>query len=108
MFNTKRLYEENPHLLTCTASALDVMNENGETVVILDQTVFQPQKAGTETGVGLIESETKRFHVNRVERLEDYIRHLGVFESEPFEVDEVVTCIINEEFRKEIDENRVD
>lgn len=103
MFTTRRLYEDNPSLLTCSAKVLDVMDENGITVVVLDQTVFRPQPS-SESGsdVGLIEAEHKRFHVTRVERLEDHIRHSGTFESDAFEVNETVTCTVNEEFRKEL------
>ena len=114
MFNTKRLYEEDPALLTCTARVLDVMDENGVTVVILDQTVFQPQPASAQNSdavksdVGLIESEHNRFHVTRVERLEDRTRHVGTFEGEAFETDEEVTCTVNEEFQKEVEENKID
>lgn len=112
MFTTRRLYEDNPSLLTCSAKVLDVMDENGVTVVILDQTVFRPQAIstqGNEEGVsdaGLIESEHKRFHVIRVERAEDTLRHMGTFEGDPFEVDEEVTCTVNEEFHKEVEENK--
>ena len=108
MFNTKRLYEEDPALLTCSARVLDVMDENGMTVVILDQTVFRPQEGGTASDIGLIESEHKRFHVTRAERLEDRIRHIGTFEGELFEVDEAVTATANEEFKKELEENKID
>lgn len=103
MFTTKRLYEENPSLLTCSAKVLDVMDENGVTVIVLDQTVFQPLPASERgSDVGLIEAERKRFHVTGVERLEDRIRHSGTFEGDPFDVDEMVTCTVNEEFRKEL------
>lgn len=103
MFNTKRLYEEDPTLLTCPARVLDVLDESGVTVVILDQTVFRPQESERGSDVGLIEAEHKRFHVQRVERLEDRIRHIGSFEDNPFETDEEVVCIVNEEFKKELE-----
>lgn len=114
MFATKRLYEESPTLLTCSARVLDVMSQHNTAAVILDQTVFQPQPLSaheSEEGVsdiGLIESEHKRFHVIRVELSEETIRHIGTFEEDLFEVDEEVTCTVNEEFRKEIAENRID
>lgn len=114
MFTTKKLYEENPNLLVCSANVLDVMEENNLSVVVLDQTVFRPENAPAqknEGGVpdrGLIESEQKRFHVIRVERADDTLRHIGTFEGDPFEVDEVVTCTINEEFSRELKDNKID
>lgn len=114
MFTTKRLYEENSTLLTCYARVLDVIHENGMTVVILDQTVFRPQPAASRedgilpSDIGLIESENKRFHVTRVELVENGIHHIGVFEGNAFDADEEVTCTVNEKFYKELEENIVD
>ena len=115
MFTTKRLYEEDPSLMTCTAQVLDVMSEGDLSVVILDQTVFHPQAPASAQGfgvvrsdIGLIESETGRFNINSVELREDHVRHLGTFESEPFEVAETVTCTVSEEFQKEIETNKID
>lgn len=114
MFATKRLYEKDPTLLTCSAKVLDVISQKNTTVVILDQTVFHPQPPSAQkndegiSDIGLIESEDKRFHVIRVELAEDTTRHIGTFEEDLFEVDEEVTCTVNEEFRKEIAENRID
>lgn len=114
MFATKRLYEENSTLLTCSARVLDMMDDNGTRIVILDQTVFRPRPIvsrddGTQSSdIGLIESENKRFHVARVEIVEDNIRHIGTFEGGAFDADEKVTCTINEEFYKELEENIID
>lgn len=121
MFTTKKLYEENPNLLVCSANVLDVMQENDLSVVVLDQTVFRPHppsaapqpsasaSSGAVSGdIGLIESEDKRFHVRRIEQREDFIRHIGSFESDPFDVDEMVVCTAEEEFSKEVEENNID
>lgn len=114
MFATKRLYEEEPALLTCSAKVLDVISQNNTAVVILNQTVFRPQSIPTQGNdesvpdAGLIESEHKRFHVIRTELAEDTVRHIGTFEEGPFEIDEEVTCALNEEFRKELKENQID
>lgn len=107
MFTTKKLYEENPNLLVCSANVLDVIEEGGLSVVVLDQTVFRPHDGGG-SDIGLIESENKRFHVRRAEQREDFIRHIGNFESDPFDVDETVVCTVEEEFDKEVEENKID
>lgn len=107
MFTTKKLYEENPDLFVCSASVLDVMRENDLSVVVLDQTMFRPHD-GEGSDIGLIESENKRFHVRRAEQREDFIRHIGSFESDPFDVDETVVCTAEKEFGKEVEENKID
>ncbi len=107
MFTTKKLYKEKPDLLVCSARVLDVMEEDGLSVVVLDQTVFCPHDGGG-SDIGLIESENKRFRVRRTEQHEDFIRHIGSFESDPFDVDETVVCTAEEEFSKEVEENKID
>ena len=46
MESTKLLYLENFTLLNSEAKVVDVLEENGKTVVLLDQTVFYPQGGG--------------------------------------------------------------
>jgi alanyl-tRNA synthetase len=103
MFTTKKLYEENPGTLTCSAHVLDVLIEDQKTVVILDQTVFRPPtKNDPVKTIGVIESSDKAFHVTGVEEQDNAVHHVGTFESEPFELDEIVTCVLNEEYTKEM------
>lgn len=101
MFTTKKLYEEDSNLLECSAHVLDVLHENGTTVVILDQTVFKPGVSADKKLIGVVESNDKAFEVSRVEENEGTIRHIGTFESEPFALDEDVTCVLDEEYQKE-------
>lgn len=101
MFTTKKLYEEDVDLLECSSQVLDVLHENDATVVILDQTVFKPSTSTDKKTIGIIESNDKAFEVTRVEENEGSIRHIGTFESEPFALDEDVTCVLNEEYQKE-------
>ena len=46
MSATKLLYLEDFSLLTSDASVVDVLNEEGRDVVLLDQTIFYPQGGG--------------------------------------------------------------
>jgi len=102
MFTTKNLSESDPTLFTCSAQVLDVIREDGVSIVILDQTVFRPDSKEQMTETGRIESDEKTFHVKSVEESEGCIRHIGLFESESFEIDEMVTCVMNEEYKKEM------
>ncbi len=104
MFATKKLYESSEKVLTCSAQVLDVLHEDDAVVVILDQTVFRPGTPASTQPVGIIESNDKAFEVTRVEENEEAIRHIGTFESEPFALDEHVTCVLNEEYQKESEE----
>lgn len=101
MFTTKKLYEEDEKLFTCSAHVLDVLHENDITSVVLDQTVFRPLASTNTQTVGVIESNDKAFFVTSVQEQEHSLRHIGTFESEPFELDEQVTCVLNEEYKKE-------
>ena len=101
MFTTKKLYEEDDKILTCSAHVLDVLRENDITSVVLDQTVFRPLTPKNTQTVGVIESNDKVFFVTGVQEQENSLRHIGTFESEPFELDEQVTCVLNEEYTKE-------
>lgn len=103
MFTTKKLYEEDGNLLECSAHVLDVLHENGVIVVVLDQTVFKPGTSTDKKTIGMIESNDKAFEVTHVEENEGSIRHIGTFESEPFALDEDVTCVLDEEYQKESD-----
>lgn len=101
MFATQKLYQEDPAQLTCSAHVLDVLHDGEQTSVVLDTTVFRPHDI-TEQVLGVIESTDKAFHVTGVREEEDAVRHVGRFESDPFELDEAVSCVLNDEYKKEL------
>ncbi len=95
MFNTKLLYEEQPAILNTPAEILDILHENGKDILVLDQTPFN------ESDTGIIESESKLFHVERVSRKENTVYHEGSYEggSPVFEVNEKINCSVDEDNR---------
>lgn len=46
MTHTKLLCLEEMNALSCTAEVVDIFEEDGKTVAVLDQTVFYPQGGG--------------------------------------------------------------
>lgn len=92
--NTKLLYLEDFNLLTCTASIVGVSEENGKTVVVLDQTVFYPQGGGQPYDMGVIEGTSGTFLVEEVRFVEGAVKHIGKFETGAFQIGENVTCLV--------------
>jgi Ser-tRNA(Ala) deacylase AlaX len=96
---TKLLYLEDFNLATAEAKVSEVTEENGKTVVLLDQTVFYPQGGGQPYDRGIIESPSGKFLVEEVRFLNGAVKHIGKFENGAFRVGEVVRCTIDEERR---------
>ena len=99
IMKTKLLYLEFMHKYVCEAQAVEVVNEEGREVVILDQTVFYPQGGGQPYDTGVISRQNSTFHVEEVRAVDGRVKHIGKFENEAFEVGESVTCNINIERR---------
>lgn len=92
---TKLVYLEYMDQLTGEAQVVNIVEENGKTIVILDQTIFYPQGGGQPYDTGEITSGSKIFRVNEVRFISGIVHHIGTFESEHFVQGENVTCIID-------------
>lgn len=108
---TKLLYLENFNLLTSQAMVIDVFNEEGRDVVVLDQTIFYPQGGGQPYDQGTIDSSTAEFLVEEVRFVEGIVKHIGKFvppQRDPaiggkngtFTKGETVTLTVSEERRR--------
>lgn len=100
MQSTKLLYLENFTLFNATANVLDILQENGRTVVILDQTIFYPQGGGQPYDQGIIENHNSRFIVEEVRLVDGIVKHSGTFEQGTFSKGDLVTCVVNQERRE--------
>lgn len=100
MIATKLLYLEGFNLLDFEAKVLDVVEENGGTVVVLDQTSFYPQGGGQPYDKGTIESSSGRFLVEEVRFVDGLVKHIGKFETGTFAKDEQVKGVIDKERRE--------
>jgi Ser-tRNA(Ala) deacylase AlaX len=96
---TKLLYLEDFNLTTAEAKVLEVTEENGKTVVLLDQTVFYPQGGGQPYDRGIIESSGGKFLAEEVRFLDGIVRHIGRFENGAFRAGDVVRCSIDKDRR---------
>lgn len=92
---TKLLYLEHMHQYECEALVVEVLVEEGKTVVILDQTVFYPQGGGQPYDTGSISCRERTFFVEEVRFVEGVVRHIGRFEGEVFTAGEMVVCSVD-------------
>lgn len=96
---TKLLYLEDFNLLNTGAKVLNVAQENGRAVVVLDQTIFYPQGGGQPYDKGVMRSSSGKFLVEEVRFVDGVVKHIGTFEGAPFGKNEVVECAVDRERR---------
>lgn len=97
---TKLLYLEQMNQYTCEAQVVEVKDEDGKTVVILDQTIFYPQGGGQPYDTGTISNGSKKFMVEEVRFVDGIVKHIGKFEGEAFKAGETVICSVDVERRE--------
>ncbi len=97
---TKLLYIEDFNLLESLANVLDVLSEDGKTIVVLDQTIFYPQGGGQPYDKGFMESVLGKFIVEEVRFVDGIVRHVGNFERGTFQKGKEVKCVVDEARRK--------
>lgn len=93
--NTKLLYLEDFNLLTCDAKVVDVSEENGRSVILLNQTIFYPQGGGQPYDKGIIEGSPVKFLVEEVRFVNGIVKHIGTFESGTLSVGDGVKCLVD-------------
>lgn len=97
---TKLLYLEDFDVLACTARVESVTEDNGQTVVILDQTSFYPQGGGQPYDLGTITTDDGTiFQVSEVRFVDGLVRHIGQFQGAPFAAGDTVTCAVDSDRR---------
>jgi len=96
MADTKLLYLEDFTLLNCEAKVVSTSEENGSSIVLLDQTIFYPQGGGQPYDKGIIEGPSGKFLVEEVRFADGVVKHIGKFESGSFQVGENVKCLVDE------------
>ena len=100
MESTKLLYLENFTLLNSEAKVVDVLEENGKTVVLLDQTVFYPQGGGQPYDKGIIEGSSGKFIVEEVRFVDGLVKHIGHFDKGTLKKEDSVKCLVEKERRE--------
>lgn len=97
---TKLIYLEDFTLLHADSEVLGIAKEDGQDIVILDQTVFYPQGGGQPYDTGIISGDSAKFIVQEVRYLDGLVRHIGKFELGSFEKGEAVRCAVDKERRE--------
>lgn len=75
---------------------LEVIERDGRTAVVLDQTVFYPQGGGQPFDQGQITSEQSVFLVDEVRFDDGVVYHYGHFDHGEFHSGETVSCEVDE------------
>lgn len=99
MLETELIYLNDYSLLSCEARVINITEENARTIVILDKTVFYPQGGGQPYDSGIIKSHTAQFDVEEVRLFDNFVRHIGVFQQDNFNINDKVSCLVNAERR---------
>jgi len=97
---TKLLYLEDFTILNAAAKVLEVREEEGRAVVILDETIFYPQGGGQPYDNGFISGQSGKFIVEEVRFVEGIVKHIGKFESGNIAAGEEVELIVDKERRE--------
>jgi Ser-tRNA(Ala) deacylase AlaX len=82
--STRLVYLDDSYLFDSAATVAAVENVDGNTAVILDQTIFYPQGGGQPADHGSIESGSAVFNVTDVRSADGVVRHFGEFSGSPF------------------------
>lgn len=98
--STKLLYLESMYDLQANAYVEHVEQQDGRSVVYLDQTILYPQGGGQPYDTGVIENEDTRFIVEEVRFVDGEVLHFGHFEGRPFIQGEDVHITVDTERRK--------
>lgn len=101
MTPTTLLYLEDFNLLHCDAVVQEVMEENGKSIIILDQTVFYPQGGGQPYDQGTIVMRNggmlnAEFNVEEVRFVDGGVKHIGSLKNGSFNVGDAVECHMDE------------
>lgn len=97
---TKLLYLEDGGLLVAEAQVLEVREEAGKMVVVLDQTVFYPQGGGQPYDTGTIKGSSGVFIVDEVRFVDGVVLHKGAVQKASIAAGDTVQCSVDEERRQ--------
>lgn len=96
---TKLTYLEQMNMLQAEAKVIEVLEEDGKQIVILDHTCFYPQGGGQPYDTGKIQSVNGVFIVEQVRYFEGIVKHIGYFESGSFSHGDTVSLEVEKDRR---------
>lgn len=97
--STKLIYLEDFSLLESSATVVRVYEEEGKSVVELDQTVFYPQGGGQPYDQGTIEGPNGVFEVREVRFVDGVVKHIGAVQQGAVNQGDSIKCRVNKERR---------
>lgn len=96
---TKLLYMEDMQLLQCSAKVQKLDQQEGKTILYLDQTVFYPQGGGQPYDTGVITATDWKFAVEEVRYSDGEVLHIGHLEGSLPQEGDNVQCVVDKERR---------
>ncbi|MBI3963804.1 MAG: hypothetical protein HY341_02280 [Candidatus Kerfeldbacteria bacterium] len=97
---TDLLYLHDMGTLSLDAHVVGMETAGGQSVIILDQTVFYPQGGGQPYDQGTIESTDGTFRVEEVRFVDGIVRHIGSYTTGGFSDGQTVACSVDPERRR--------
>lgn len=92
-------YLEHMHDLEANAHVDHIGEQNGRSVVYVDQTILYPQGGGQPYDTGVIQNDDTRFIVEEVRFMDGEVLHIGHFEGQPFMQGEDVRIVVDADRR---------
>lgn len=87
------------NLLTLQAKVVNLLQDAGKSIIILDQTVFYPQGGGQPYDQGTIVGPLGRFSVEEVRFVDGMVKHIGTIVLGTFSPGEIVQCTVDKDRR---------
>jgi len=96
---TKLQYLTDQEILTFDALVVDVKEDDGKTIVVLDSTYFYPQGGGQPCDQGIIQVQNGVLDVQEVYCRDGVVSHIGKLIQGNLVIGDKVTCDIDESRR---------
>lgn len=98
--STRLLYLEDMYTLEADASVERIEQQDGRTIVYLNQTILYPQGGGQPYDTGIIKGQDATFVVDEVRFVDGDVLHYGHFEDANFAPREDVHIVVNGDRRR--------
>lgn len=92
MSTTQLIYMEDFGVIECDAEVVSLNEDEGNQVVVLNQTCFYPKGGGQDFDQGIITSELASFEVEAVLFIDNEVKHIGHYINGTFSAGDVVHC----------------
>lgn len=96
---TKLIYMEHMNMYSYESKIEKIMEVDGKTVIMMNETIFYPQGGGQPYDTGIIKNSNGIFRVEEVRYVDKQVHHIGVYEQGSLKVGEKVQLEVDQEKR---------